>query len=229
MVVEADGLLLDLDGVVWIDGRVPPGVAEMLQMLRSRGLPVLFFDQRPRASREQYVDRLNASGVPATAEQVLPALVLPRGWSPSGNPRAPRFWSGQPGAVRRGLGRRPATGRPRSRSGTASSSADRGARELRAAACPAGHLVASTVVLNPAGTRVLLVRSVTQGLRTEPGGHLEPEDPAVAGAALREAVEEDGILDLRLEPNLIDVEVFADDCALARHPPPRHAFSSHRT
>lgn len=117
MVVEADGLLLDLDGVVWIDGRVPPGVAEMLQMLRSRGLPVLFFDQRPRARREQYVDRLNASGVPATAEQVLPALVLPRGWSPSGNPRAPRFWSGQPGAVRRGLGRRPATGRPRSRVG----------------------------------------------------------------------------------------------------------------
>lgn len=40
VVVDADGLLLDLDGVVWIDGRVLAGVAEALRVLRSRGLPL---------------------------------------------------------------------------------------------------------------------------------------------------------------------------------------------
>ena len=69
--LDADGLLLDLDGVVWIDGRVLPGVAETLQALRSQGLPVLFLTNDPRGSREQYADRLTAGGVPAAAEQVL--------------------------------------------------------------------------------------------------------------------------------------------------------------
>lgn len=71
VVVDADGLLLDLDGVVWIDGRVLPGVAEALRVLRSRGLPLLFLTNDPRGSREQYAARLTAGGVPAGAGEVL--------------------------------------------------------------------------------------------------------------------------------------------------------------
>ncbi len=71
MVIDAGGLLLDLDGVVWIDGRVLPGVAEALRVLRSRGLPLLFLTNNPRGSREQYAARLTASGVPTGPDEVL--------------------------------------------------------------------------------------------------------------------------------------------------------------
>jgi len=56
--------------------------------------------------------------------------------------------------------------------------------------CQAGHLVASAVVLDPTGTRVLLTRHPAHGLWIELGGHLEPNDATVAAAALREALEE---------------------------------------
>lgn len=410
---DADGLLLDLDGVVWIDGRVLPGVAETLQGLRSRGLPVLFLTNDPRGSREQYADRLTAGGVPATAEQVLTSaraaaqlvagregagsLVLVLG-SPAlhaearaaglqlvkpdrpcharavligghesfdygqlaaatlaahhgarlyatsreatfpgqdgprpatgailaaveavtgqiavvaGKPEPGMFTAARqllpacqrlvmvgdrldtdiagaqyagiatvlvltgstspqdlPGAAvhpdlvlpsladLRQLGVPPEAARDRltSRATVLTGASppllalhtsarrlltdwqapDREQDRIRrfmlefladhpdgaSRSCPAGHLVANAVVLNPAGTRVLLVRSVTQELWTELGGHLEPQDSTVADAALREAVEESGIRDLHLEPNLIDVEVFADDCPPGR--PSRH-------
>lgn len=333
--LSPDGLLLDLDGVVWIDGQVLPGVAETLEELRSRDLPVLFLTNDPRGSREQYADRLTAGGIPATAEQVLTSAraaaqlvaaregvgsaVLVLG-SPAlhGEARAAGLQLADPErpctaravligghesfdygqlaaatlAAHHGArlyatsreptfpgrdGPRPATGAilaaaeaAAGQSAVVAGKPEPGmftaARQLLPAchqlvmvgdrldtdiagaqhagipavlvltgstspedlpdaavhpdgasrSCPAGHLVASAVVLNPAGTQVLLVKSITQGLWTELGGHLELEDLTVADAALREAVEESGIPDLHLEPNLIDVEVFADDC------PPGH-------
>lgn len=411
--LSPDGLLLDLDGVVWIDGQVLPGVAETLEELRSRDLPVLFLTNDPRGSREQYADRLTAGGIPATAEQVLTSAraaaqlvaaregvgsaVLVLG-SPAlhlearaaglqlADPERPctaravliggheSFDYGQLAAATLAAhhgarlyatsreptfpgrdGPRPATGailaaaeaaagqtavvagKPEPGMFTAArqllpachqlvmvgdrldtdiagaqhagipavlvltgstspedlpdaavhpdlvmpsladlrhlgvqadaahdnlnsratalagdphhllplhksaqrlltdwQAPDREQDRIRrfmldfltdhpdgaSRSCPAGHLVASAVVLNPAGTQVLLVKSITQGLWTELGGHLELEDLTVADAALREAIEESGIPDLHLEPNLIDVEVFADDCPLGH--PSRH-------
>ncbi|MDP9396618.1 MAG: hypothetical protein M3P96_01720 [Actinomycetota bacterium] len=69
--VHGDGLLLDLDGVVWIGGRPLPGVPEVLRRFRGRGVPVLFLTNDPRGSREEYAAQLTASGIPATAEEVL--------------------------------------------------------------------------------------------------------------------------------------------------------------
>ncbi len=67
--VHGDGLLLDLDGVVWIGGRPLPGVPEVLRRFRGRGVPVLFLTNDPRGSREEYAAQLTASGIPATAEE----------------------------------------------------------------------------------------------------------------------------------------------------------------
>ena len=86
--------------------------------------------------------------------------------------------------------------------------------------CQAGHLVASAVVLDPTGTRVLLTRHPAHGLWIELGGHLEPNDATVAAAALREALEESGIPGLHLDPTPVDLEVFPDDCPPGR--PSRH-------
>ena len=73
------------------------------------------------------------------------------------------------------------------------------------------HLTASGIVLDPAGTRVLLVLHRRVGLWLQPGGHLEDADDALAAGALREAVEETGVPGLVVDPVPI---------ALDRHPAP---------
>lgn len=65
--------------------------------------------------------------------------------------------------------------------------------------CP-DHLTASTLVLDDTQDRVLLTLHAKAGQWFQLGGHTEPEDTTLAGAALREATEESGIRDLRLDP-----------------------------
>jgi 8-oxo-dGTP pyrophosphatase MutT (NUDIX family) len=59
---------------------------------------------------------------------------------------------------------------------------------------------------------VLLVHHRRTGLWLQPGGHVEDGDASLAGAALREAVEETGIADLSL--------VSGQPVHLERHPAP---------
>jgi 8-oxo-dGTP pyrophosphatase MutT (NUDIX family) len=88
---------------------------------------------------------------------------------------------------------------------------DEGPEALRREARPS-HLTASAVVLDTSGTSVLLVLHAKTGLWLQPGGHVEDADASLAAAALREAVEETGVPDLRL---LDDRPVH-----LERHPAP---------
>ncbi|GGU53201.1 NUDIX hydrolase [Streptomyces lavendofoliae] len=67
-------------------------------------------------------------------------------------------------------------------------------------ACGAGHLTASALVVDPARGRVLLTLHKKLGMWLQMGGHCEPGDGTVAGAALREATEESGISGLTLLP-----------------------------
>jgi 8-oxo-dGTP pyrophosphatase MutT (NUDIX family) len=55
-----------------------------------------------------------------------------------------------------------------------------------------GHMTASAVVLDPAG-RMLHVRHNVFNRWLQPGGHLEPGDTTLLGAARREVEEETGI------------------------------------
>lgn len=89
----------------------------------------------------------------------------------------------------------------------------------------AGHVTASTLVVDPGG-RVLLCLHGRMGLWMQLGGHCEPGDRTLAGAALREATEESGLAGLRLLPDLIDVDVHAVRCAGGDGAPagPSHHF-----
>ncbi|MCH0541329.1 NUDIX hydrolase [Streptomyces sp. MUM 203J] len=66
--------------------------------------------------------------------------------------------------------------------------------------CEAGHLTASALVVDPERDRVLLTLHRKMRMWLQMGGHCEPEDTTLAGAALREATEESGIPGLTLLP-----------------------------
>jgi 8-oxo-dGTP pyrophosphatase MutT (NUDIX family) len=75
----------------------------------------------------------------------------------------------------------------------------------------AGHVTASALVVDDAG-RVLLCLHGRLGKWMQLGGHCEPSDATLAGAALREATEESGIAGLIIDPDPIDVDVHDVRC-----------------
>lgn len=68
-----------------------------------------------------------------------------------------------------------------------------------ARSCRPDHLTASTLVLSADGTRALLTLHARARRWFQLGGHVEPGDRSLAGAALREATEESGISALTLD------------------------------
>ena len=87
-------------------------------------------------------------------------------------------------------------------------------------ACVAGHVTASTLVVDAAAERVLLTLHPRIGRWLQLGGHCEGTDADIAAAALREATEESGIAGLRLDPNLAAIHVHPVTCSLGV--PTRH-------
>jgi 8-oxo-dGTP pyrophosphatase MutT (NUDIX family) len=89
-----------------------------------------------------------------------------------------------------------------------------------ARSCEPGHLTASALVLSADGTHVLLTLHPRVGAWLQLGGHCEPADESLAGAALREAAEESGIAGLRIDPTPVHVDVHPITCSLGV--PTRH-------
>lgn len=86
--------------------------------------------------------------------------------------------------------------------------------------CVPGHLTASALVLDASGERTLLTLHPRVGRWIQLGGHCEPEDATLRDAALREAREESGIEGLRIDPELLHVDVHPVTCSLGV--PTRH-------
>lgn len=86
--------------------------------------------------------------------------------------------------------------------------------------CEPGHVTASTIVLDHTGTRALLTLHRRLLRWVQLGGHCDDDDPDVVAAALREAVEESGVADLRIEAELAAIHVHPVTCSLGI--PTRH-------
>ena len=76
----------------------------------------------------------------------------------------------------------------------------RGHAEPASRSTSPGHLTAGALVLSTDRDEVLLTLHAKARRWFHLGGHVEPQDATLAGAALREATEESGIGDLRLDP-----------------------------
>jgi 8-oxo-dGTP pyrophosphatase MutT (NUDIX family) len=62
-----------------------------------------------------------------------------------------------------------------------------------------GHITTSAFILDRFGRNILLIHHRSLDRWLQPGGHYEPPE-ALAGSALREAVEETGLHDLVIDP-----------------------------
>lgn len=69
-----------------------------------------------------------------------------------------------------------------------------------------GHITASAFVIHPREPAVALILHSKLQRWLQPGGHVEPHDPSIAGAALREVAEEIGV-GAATEPWLCDLDV----------------------
>ncbi|HWO16679.1 MAG TPA: hypothetical protein VNM89_08210, partial [Solirubrobacterales bacterium] len=70
---ELDGLLIDLDGVVWIGREPVAGAAEALRELIGRGTPLVFVTNNPAKPATAYAERLQQIGVEVGDELVVTA------------------------------------------------------------------------------------------------------------------------------------------------------------
>jgi HAD superfamily hydrolase (TIGR01450 family) len=73
---EFDGLLVDLDGVVWVGGEMVPGAVETLTALLDAGKEIVFVTNNPGRSGAAYAQRLREAGIPTSEERVLTAGVV---------------------------------------------------------------------------------------------------------------------------------------------------------
>jgi HAD superfamily hydrolase (TIGR01450 family) len=69
--LNVDGLIVDLDGVVWRGDEAVAGSVTALAELRARGIRLVFLTNDPTNSRAEYAARLRQLGVAATEAQIV--------------------------------------------------------------------------------------------------------------------------------------------------------------
>lgn len=70
---DFDGLLIDLDGVVWIGREPVPGAAETLAALLAAGRRIVFVTNNPGHPPAAYAERLTGMGVAVGIDQIVTA------------------------------------------------------------------------------------------------------------------------------------------------------------
>lgn len=73
---ELDGLVCDLDGVVYRGDEALPGAADAIDELRAKGVRLLFCTNNSSATVDQYVDKLARFGVETGSNEILTSAVV---------------------------------------------------------------------------------------------------------------------------------------------------------
>ncbi len=77
---DIGGVLLDLDGTVFVGDRLVPGAADAVHALRRAGLPLRFGTNATRTPRAALVQRLQEMGLDLAPEEVLTAPLAAASW-----------------------------------------------------------------------------------------------------------------------------------------------------
>ncbi len=77
-----------------------------------------------------------------------------------------------------------------------------------------GHVTASAIIVHDDREQVLLCLHGRFNMWCQLGGHCEPDDRTLSGAAMREATEESGIDGLILDPVPVSVDIHAVTCTV---------------
>jgi 4-nitrophenyl phosphatase len=71
-----DGLVCDLDGVIYRGGDPLPGAVDAIHRLRARGVKVLFCTNNSRSTVSDYVEKLTSMGLEAVEDDVLTSAIV---------------------------------------------------------------------------------------------------------------------------------------------------------
>ena len=66
-----NGYIFDLDGTIYIDSEIIPGVPEAIRGLKERGDKVVFLTNKSIASRKEYVEKLKMLDIEVKLEEVI--------------------------------------------------------------------------------------------------------------------------------------------------------------
>lgn len=64
-------VVMDMDGTIYLGGAVFPFTLDFLKLLSSKGIGYSFLTNNPTRSREEYLQKLAAMGIPCSTEQML--------------------------------------------------------------------------------------------------------------------------------------------------------------
>lgn len=70
------GFIFDLDGTIYLGDQLIEGADETIRQLRARGDKIVFLSNKPIATRESYVEKLNKMGIPCTLEEVINSSLI---------------------------------------------------------------------------------------------------------------------------------------------------------
>lgn len=77
---KIEGLLLDLDGTVYLGRELIPGAASAIESLRDAGVPIIFTTNTSRKSRRDVAISLQSMGLSVREEEILTAPVAAARW-----------------------------------------------------------------------------------------------------------------------------------------------------
>ncbi|KPL78766.1 HAD family hydrolase [Ornatilinea apprima] len=63
--------LLDMDGTIFLGGKLLPGAADFLELLRQRGIPFYFLTNNSSRSKIEYANKLSHLGIQAPENQIF--------------------------------------------------------------------------------------------------------------------------------------------------------------
>ncbi len=69
--LEFKGVILDLDGVVYRGSQAIPGAAETIDLLRKKGVKIVFLTNASMSTRERFAEKLSGFGIPVNAEEII--------------------------------------------------------------------------------------------------------------------------------------------------------------